>query len=159
MYLTDVYKVREQASLVHAASIRARGAWIPVAWPHDGLQHDKGAGIELAEQYRAHGLAMLTEMAQFEDVGDHSRTSKTSVEAGIMEMLDRMQTGRWKVFSHLTPWLEEFRQYHRKDGKIVKEFDDAISASRYAMMMLRYAITAPRRDFKQSPRRGSYMAS
>ena len=144
VYLTDVYKVREQASLVHAASIRARGAWMPVAWPHDGLQHDKGAGIELAEQYRAHGLAMLPEMAQFEDVGDHSRTSKTSVEAGVMEMLDRMQTGRWKVFRHLEQWLSEYRQYHRKDGKIVKEFDDAISASRYGMMMLRYAIVEPR---------------
>ena len=47
-------------------------------------------------------------------------------------MLDRMQTGRWKVFSTCRAWLEERRLYHRKDGVVVKERDDAISASRYA---------------------------
>jgi hypothetical protein len=54
-------------------------------------------------------------------------------------MLQRMQTGRWKVFSICTEWFEEFRLYHRKDGRIVKERDDLISASRYALMMKRYA--------------------
>ena len=33
-----------------------------------------------------------------------------------MDMLDRMQTGRFKVFKHLNDWFEEFRLYHRKDG-------------------------------------------
>lgn len=149
VYLTDTYRVREQPVVIHAAAIRARGPWIPVAWPHDGLQHDKGAGIELAEQYRAEGVNMLGEMATFEDVGDHTRLSRTSVEAGIADMLDRMQTGRWRVFRTCTPWLEEYRQYHRKDGKIVKEFDDTISASRYGLMMLRHAITQPLRRSKQ----------
>jgi hypothetical protein len=32
--------------------------------------------------------------------------------------------------------------YHRKDGLLVKIDDDAISASRYGMMMLRYANTS-----------------
>jgi hypothetical protein len=54
-------------------------------------------------------------------------------------MLERMLTGRWKVFSNCQQWLEERRLYHRQDGKIVKESDDAISASRYAYMMLRHA--------------------
>jgi hypothetical protein len=54
-------------------------------------------------------------------------------------MLDRMQTGRLKVFSHLNDWFEEFRLYHRKDGLIVKQNDDLMSATRYAMMMKRYA--------------------
>ena len=52
---------------------------------------------------------------------------------------ERRQTGRWKVFSHLEDWLEEFRLYHRKDGKVVKVLEDLISASRYAMMMKRLA--------------------
>jgi hypothetical protein len=43
----------------------------------------------------------------------------------------------------------KYRMYHRKDGLLVKEGDDAISASRYAMMMKRYGETshrpAPRR--------------
>ena len=46
-----------------------------------------------------------------------------------------MQTGRFKVFAHLDDWFEEFRLYHRKDGKVVKLRDDLMSATRYALMM------------------------
>jgi hypothetical protein len=81
------------------------------------------------------GLDLLFEHAQFED-------GSVSVEAGLMDMLDRMQSGRFKVFSHLPDWWEEFRLYHRKDGKVVKENDDLMAATRYALMMLRYARTA-----------------
>jgi hypothetical protein len=68
-----------------------------------------------------------------------------------MDMLDRMQTGRWKVFRHCASWLEERRIYHRVNGKVVKERDDTISASRYGLMMLRFASTPgvsniPQRD-------------
>lgn len=135
VYLTEVYRVKEQPVMVHASSIRARGQWIPVAWPHDGLQHDKGSGVQLAQQYKDHGLNMLSERATFTD-------GSNGVEAGISDMLDRMRTGRFKVFSHCLDFFEEFRMYHRKDGKIVKENDDAISAVRYGLMMLRHAVTA-----------------
>lgn len=143
LHLYDAYRVREQPVIVHAAAIKARGAWIPVAWPHDGLQHDKGAGIELAEQYKEQGVSMLHEMAQFPESDEHTATSRVSVEAGLSEMLDRMLTGRLKVAAHLTEWFDEFRLYHRKDGKVVKEYDDLLSATRYLMMMLRYAKTKP----------------
>ena len=65
-------------------------------------------------------------------------------EAGIMAILDRMQTGRFKVFSTCGEFLEERRMYHRKDGKVVKERDDTISAARYAVMMKRFASVAPK---------------
>jgi hypothetical protein len=55
-----------------------------------------------------------------------------------MDMLDRMQTGRLKVFQH-----QEFRLYHRKDGKVVKEADNLMAATRYGLMMLRCAETEP----------------
>jgi hypothetical protein len=35
------------------------------------------------------------------------------------------------------------RMYHRKDGRIVKERDDVMSASRYALMMIRFAKPEP----------------
>jgi len=95
----------------------------------------EGAGIALAKQYAAQGLDMLHEHAQFED-------GSVSVEAGLMDMLDRMETGRFRVFADLHDWFEEFRLYHRKDGKVVKERDDLMSATRYGLMMLRYARTA-----------------
>lgn len=137
VYVINAYRVREATPVIHAASVKAWGDWIPVAWPHDGLQHDKQSGETLAEAYRIQGLNMLPERAQFED-------GKSGVEAGLMEMLQRMQTNRLKVFSQLTDWFEEFRLYHRKDGKIVKEMDDLMSATRYAIMELRNASVRPK---------------
>ena len=57
-----------------------------------------------------------------------------------MDMLDRMQTGRFKVFSNLDDWFQEFRIYHRKDGLVVKLRDDLMSATRIGLMMKRKAI-------------------
>ena len=54
----------------------------------------------------------------------------------MLEILERMQTGRFKVFSHLAPWWEEFRMYHRVEGKIVKKLDDIMDATRYGVMMI-----------------------
>lgn len=140
VYVTADYRQREATPIIHAAALKAWGKWLPWAWPHDGLQHDKGSGEQLAEQYKSQELNMLWERAQFAD-------GSNGVEAGISDMLVRMQTGRWKVFSTCAHWLEERRLYHRKDGVIVKERDDVLSASRYALMMLRYAEaleTAPK---------------
>jgi Terminase RNaseH-like domain len=77
---------------------------------------------------------MLHEHAQFED-------GSVSVEAGLLDMLTRMEGGRFKVFRDLEDWFQEFRLYHRKDGKVVKEGDDLMSATRYGFVMLRYART------------------
>ena len=57
-----------------------------------------------------------------------------------MDMLTRMQTGRFKVFKHLNDWWEEFRLYHRKDGKVVKEGDDLMAATRYALMCIKIRL-------------------
>lgn len=133
LYLTDCYRVRQQTPIVHAAAIKARGAKIPMAWPHDGLQHDKGSGEQLAQQYRQQGVAMLAERAQYAD------DRGNGVEAGVIDLLQRMQTGRFKVASHLSDWWEEFRDYRREEGVIVKEDDDLMSATRYAVMCLRFA--------------------
>jgi phage terminase large subunit-like protein len=139
VYVIAAHRQREQTPAMFAAAVKPWGAhpdgsqWLPWSWPHDGLQHDKGSGEQLAAQYRSQGLRMLPMRATFED-------GSFGVEAGIAQMLDRMQSSRFKVFSHLEDWFEEFRLYHRKDGLIVKKGDDLISASRYALMMARNAI-------------------
>lgn len=136
-YVTAEYREREATPIIHAAAVKPWGAWIPCAWPADGLQHEKGAGLSLQPQYVAQGLKMTEDHASFDD------ERKVSVEAGVLEMLTRMQTGKWKVFSTCGSWFGEFRLYHREDGIIVKLQDDLISASRYAYMMRRFAITKP----------------
>lgn len=138
IYVTKAHRVREKTPIFHASAVRPWGDWLPWAWPGDGLRQTlEGAGISLATQYTEQGLNMLHERAQFED-------GSVSVEAGLMDMLDRMRTGRFKVFSHLEDWFAEFRVYHRKDGLVVKKQDDLMAATRYALMMLRYATTKPR---------------
>lgn len=101
-YVTKEYREREATPLIHSGALKPWGSWLPWSWPHDGLQHDKGSGEQLAAQYRGHGLNMLPERATFDD-------GTNGVEAGLADMLDRMQTGRWKVFSTCTHWFEEFR--------------------------------------------------
>lgn len=132
VYVTKGYRQKEATPIIHAASLRPWGEWVPCAWPHDGYQHDKGSGDQLAEQYRQQHLNMLPDHATHAEGG-------FGTEAGIMAMLDRMQTNRLKVFSTFREWFEEFRLYHRKDGKIVKERDDLMSATRIGVMMLRFA--------------------
>ncbi len=132
VYVTKTYREAQKTPLEHSGALRKWGLWLPWAWPHDGLQHDKGSGDQLAEQYRQQGLDLLADRATFDD-------GTSGVEAGVSEMLQRMQTKRWRVFRHLEDWFEEFRLYHREDGKIVKMRDDLLSASRYAMMMIRFA--------------------
>jgi phage terminase large subunit-like protein len=132
LYVIAAHRARQQTPALFTPALLSWGAWIPFAWPHDGLQHDKGSGEQLAQQYRNAGLKMLPVRATFED-------GTNGVEAGVAEMFDRMQTGRLRVFRHLTEWFEEFNLYHRKDGVIVKSNDDLLSATRYAMMMRRFA--------------------
>lgn len=140
-YVIKAHRARNQTPILFTPTVLAWGVWVPTAWPHDGLQTDKGSGEQLALQYSKAGLRMLKDKATHAPKpGEPEGSGGNSVEAGLMEMLDRMQTGRFKVFSNLDDWFQEFRMYHRKDGKVVKEYDDLLSATRYALMMKRKAI-------------------
>jgi phage terminase large subunit-like protein len=134
VYVTNEYRIREQTPIVHAAAIKAWGERLKWAWPHDGHQHDKGSGDTLAAQYRKQGLRTFSTHATHPDGG-------FGLEAGIMEMLDRMKTGRLKVFASCVDWFDEYRHYHRLKGLIVKQKDDLLSATRVGLMMLRYATS------------------
>lgn len=137
VWVYDCYRMKGQTAAYHAAAIRERGPWIPVAWPHDGMIRDKGGGEVLAEQYRNAGANMLHESSRYDDDkgGAQSREPITGM------IFERMKTGRLKVFSTCRELLDELRLLHRKEGVIVPERDDLESALRYAVMSLRYALT------------------
>lgn len=135
--------------------IKSRGAWIPVAWPHDGRIEqadeksdgaDNSAGITKATMLRDRGCNMLPEHAQHADtnVGEETKKALTSVNGGIDAMYDALIEGRLKVFSHLADWFSEKSFYHRKDGRIVKKRDHLMDASRYLWISRRFAQLAPR---------------
>ncbi len=146
VYVTKAYRVKEAPVHTHATALKSWGdlLW---AWPHDGLNSTAGAPEPLVQQYRSHGLLMRPDPASYDD------TRRNQVEAGLMDMLDRMLTGRFKVFRHLADWFQEFRMYHRKDGKVVKERDDLMSATRYAVMDLRFARAKAERHAHERYRR------
>jgi len=131
IHLLHAIRVKDQTPLQHAAQLKRIGILVPVAWPHDGTQRERGSGESLSKLYKAQGLRMCDQHATFADGG-------YSTEAGIMEMDDRFQTGRLRVARHLQEWFEEYRDYHRKDGLIVKERDDLMSATRIAVMARRF---------------------
>lgn len=134
IHIHHTIRIADQLPLQHAAAMKPIGINVPVAWPQDGHERREHGG-ELkayAKIYKSHGLRMLDHHATFPD-------GSNSTEAGIKEMAERMTTGRLKVASHLSDWLEEFRMYHRKDGLIVKLRDDLMSATRVAVTAKRFA--------------------
>ena len=80
------HRQRQASPIMHAEALKPWGElrWI---WPRDGRNETlAGAGVSLAKQYGAYGLDMWHEHAQFDD-------GSVSVEAGLMDMLDRMTDG------------------------------------------------------------------
>lgn len=135
-YLVAAFRKRQCPPLTFAAAVKPWGDFLPWAWPHDGKQSggkfDAKDNKELSAIYRGHGLNMLPIHAQLED-------GTNGLEGSVTTLNERMMTDRFKVFSHLSEWFDEFNMYHRKDGLIVKENDDLLSATRYARMMRRFA--------------------
>jgi len=140
IYVYDTYAMSQEAVPIHASAIKARGNWIPVIWPMDGRQADKGSGKSLTEQYKVEGVNMTREhFSNPPQQGQKEGSGGNSVEAGIQEMYTRFMTNRLKIFGNQGKLLEELRMYHRKDGKIVAKHDDVISSLRYAVMSVRKA--------------------
>ncbi len=131
IHIVHTVRMADALPIQHADSMRKMGALVPIAWPKDGYDRDPGSGEPLARQYKAQKLVMLPDHATFED-------GSVSFEAGVFEMDTRFRNGQLKVYDHLGDWFEEFQNYHRKDGKVVKDRDDLMSATRMAIMMKRF---------------------
>jgi phage terminase large subunit-like protein len=138
VYVVDCYSEKKQTSAIHASAIRSRLS-CPMAWPHDGLQHDKNSGVSLADSYRQHGVQMLPECFTNPPTPGQRGKGNNAVEPGINAILERMEQGRFKVFKTCREWGEEYNLYHRDDGVIVKTNDDLMDATRYACQSLRFA--------------------
>ena len=140
VYIYDCYRMSKAAPSVHAQAICSRPHFIPIAYPHDGNRRDSMGNPGLADQYRNLGCNMMLEhFTNPPALGE--KKGGNSIEEGIMSILQRMEDGKLKVFSTLGDWWEEFRMYHRKEGKIVPIRDDLMSSTRYSVMSLRYAVS------------------
>lgn len=160
VYVYDCYRREDATPPIHADAIRKRGKWIPVSWPHDGLQRGKADGIQLQQHYRSSGLFLLSKQAHYRpEPGKKATLGGQPVEPIVMEIIDRINSGRFKVFSTCVELLEEIRNLHRdKHGKIVAVNDDTFKAMTYAMMMLRYARQTGSPNQNQAVRRHSILS-
>ena len=146
IYVAQAWKASKLSANDAWGATKAWQAGIPVAWPHDGLQHEKGRddAMQQKNHYSAAGFKMLADMATWPAIPDGKggvKTGGNSVENGIYEILDRMRKGKLKIFRGLNDCMDEVRQYHRNDkGNIVKTRDDLLDAIRYAYMMRRFAV-------------------
>ena len=138
-YVYDCYRASKASPAVHAEIIRQRPRFIPIAYPHDGNRRDSMGNPGLADQYRGHGCNFLLEHFTNPPALGQTKGSN-SIEEGLMAMIQSMEDGRFKVFNTLSDWFEEFRMYHRKQGKVVAIRDDLMSATRYAFQSQRHAI-------------------
>ena len=138
-YVYDCYRASKASPAVHAEMIKQRPRFIPIAYPHDGNRRDSMGNPGLADQYRSHGCNFLLEHFTNPPALGQTKGSN-SIEEGLMAMIQYMEDGRFKVFNTLSDWFEEFRMYHRKQGKVVAIRDDLMSATRYAFQSQRHAI-------------------
>jgi phage terminase large subunit-like protein len=150
-YIYDAFRRSNAIISTQVDAIKSRGEWIPVAWPHDGMKNDPKSGKPLANIFREKGANMHRDcFTNPPGPGQKEGQGGNGVWVGLSAILQAMETGQFKVFSHLTEWFEEWRMYHRKSGdEVVKLNDDLMSATRYAFMMRRHAMTKPVRHKQQ----------
>lgn len=148
IYVIDCYRAKGELAPYHAAWFNKANKWVPVAWPHDGMNTSKGGGPTVKDAYLAHGVNMLPKSARYPRSPGHEEKGGAQDQWPVIdEMRERMMTGRLKVFSNLSQWLEEKRSFHVKAGpegtpKIVNRRDDILKSTMYALMMKRYAIAS-----------------
>lgn len=133
VYLYAEYAQGQRPPQLHADAIRGWGD-LPGAIDPASAGANQKDGTTLLHEYRGLGLELYP--------------ADNAVEAGIMAITRRLESGRLKVFSNLRRWLGEYRLYRRVESQtqrglsvhIVKENDHLMDATRYLVMTgLRHA--------------------
>lgn len=146
-YVYRVWKEKNAEAEEHAQVINEQDPWVPVAWPHDGSNREKSSGVRLKDVYIKHNVRMLGLSARYKK----DKGGAQPIEPIILDIQERCRNGGFKVFSTCTEFFQEYRNYHRKDGKVVARMDDVLKATFYALMMKRYAMSAGARHIQQKP--------
>lgn len=140
LYLYSEHYLGQAVPAIHAQAIQARGRWIPGVIDPASRGRTQTDGDNLLNQYQQLGLSLST--------------ANNSVESGIYDVWQRMQSGRLKVFRSLQNWRSEFRLYRRDEkGRIVKENDHLMDAMRYLVVS---GLNAARSEVESGYAQGSF---
>ncbi len=130
-YVYDLYCERGAEPGIHAARILSRGKWIPGLLDPMANGRSRDDGLELQQIYRDLGL----------DLG----TVPDSEQSGVLAVMERMTSGRLKVFRTLERFFQEYRLYrHDEHGHVVKQND-------LLMNCLRYVCVSGRDNMRTNP--------
>lgn len=108
-------------------AFRLNSKWIPVAW--------EISAKHIVDNLRDRGCNML-----YEGVKD----SEMLAEAISRDVWERMRTDRFKVDKRMSGWLEQYKSFQRKEGKIPLVTHPQHVALRYAMVELKSAKREPK---------------
>lgn len=118
LYIYSEHYLGQSVPAVHAAAVQARGKWI------------KGV-IDPAARGRSQTDGQQL-MSTYINLGLHLTPADNSVEAGIYDVWQRLETGRIKIFTSVPNLISEWRMYRRdENGKIVKKYDHLMDCLRY----------------------------
>ena len=136
-YLYSEYYRGQAEPVIHVNAFKARGLWVPGVIDPASRGRSQHDGTQLLQAYRLLGLNL--------------ELAKNAREAGLLEVWQRLSTGKLKIFKSCTNWFAEYRLYRRDEkGEVVKENDHLMDATRYDIMSgLQRARTAPPKVEKQ----------
>jgi len=156
IYVYDTYRKKGELNMAfHAEKIRQPHPWIPVSWPHDGAKRSPSMSGKETRTLKKILEDLHVNMLRHSAAYDKNSLGPQPVWPIIETMTDRERSGRLRVFSTCYDYLEERRNYHMKNNKIVDKRDDILKATFYAVMMINkaktYSSSKPRKT--KSPNR------
>ncbi len=145
IYLYSEHYKGKAEPVIHTEAIKARGEWISGVIDPAAAGRSQKDGIQLLQVYRGLGLRLSPAV--------------NAVEAGIYAVWQLLSADKLKVFESCQHWFEEFRLYRRdEDGKVVKENDHLMDATRYLIISGRDLMrTKPIVKPGRKPYRGGWM--
>src|SRR5262249_55741096 len=113
VYIYDEHYRQQAEPAIHAEAIRARGRWLR------GVIDPASAGASQADGRRLYPI--------YESLGLQLSPAENAVESGLLEVWQRLSTGRLRIFATCQNLLKEYRIYRRDEkGRIVKSNDHAL---------------------------------
>lgn len=139
MYLYDEYETTRPELSIAVEAVRAREPWIPALFDPRDFQRSEQEGARLAQHLNSLGI----------DVS----VASASLEEAIDQIGTRLETGRLKVLSTLSRFVQAMRGLKRDDaGEIVEENTHLIRAA--ALLVVWGMEVAITENHAQSDREG-----
>lgn len=122
LYVYKEYSVSERTASQHAISLMMMGCdWMRGVCDPSANRIDQTSGERLFDHYISEGFNLTK--------------CKYAKEFAVTSVLERIRTGRFKVFNTCKKFMEEWRGYSRDDdGKIIKGRDHLMNALEFIMI-------------------------